>query len=69
MGPPRSDGDGGSGGAKPPVKLSEAEGTARRTARPPERRRGMGPPRSDGDGGAGGAKPPGKEWTERVSRF
>jgi hypothetical protein len=52
IGAPASDGDGGSGGAKPPgyvVLISSPAGAER----------GVGAPASDGDGGSGGAKPPG----------
>jgi len=47
IGAAASDGDGGSGGAKPPGSY------------PPERSGAIGAAASDGDGGSGGAKPPG----------
>ncbi len=54
-GVPASDGDGGSGGAKPPG----LRGFRRASGAPAGAERGAGVPASDGDGGSGGAKPPG----------
>ena len=59
-GVPASDGDGGSGGAKPPGRKNMREVGALQ-ARPAGAERGKGVPASDGDGGSGGAKPPGQE--------
>ena len=53
-GVPASDGDGGSGGANPPV-----DAVQRAAGAPAGAERGDGVPASDGDGGSGGAKPPG----------
>jgi ABC-type nitrate/sulfonate/bicarbonate transport system substrate-binding protein/outer membrane protein OmpA-like peptidoglycan-associated protein len=58
-GAPRADGDGRSGGAKPPGLAGK-----RAAGAPAGAERGEGAPRADGDGGSGGAKPPGQQEQE-----